>query len=194
MAKELKEIICKDLESRFSGVDGCVLVNYRGLNSEQTQDLRSSLRQDGVTMSVVQNRLARRVFADQGMAEEFRDLLVGPTAVLVGEDGALTASRLIVQWRQKNKDLLEIKGGLFEGKALSVDEVERLAKIPTKETLQSQIAAAFLAPAVFIASVTQGLLSHFASANKAQCDSKGGDSKEGDSKESDSKEGAEGTS
>lgn len=175
MAKELKTIICRDIESRFQDMEGCVLVDYRGLNAEQTQDLRATLREGGVSMSVIRNRLARRVFAEQGLDQQFQDLLRGPTAVLLGEDGALSASRSLVQWSQKNKDLVQIKGGLFQGKALSVDDVERLARIPDRETLQSQLRSIFLSPASFIASATRNLLSHFASATKAHRETLEGD-------------------
>ena len=58
MAKELKQIICEELRSRFTQLDGCVLIDHRGLDSEQTQDLRCTLREKGVQMNVVPNRLA----------------------------------------------------------------------------------------------------------------------------------------
>jgi large subunit ribosomal protein L10 len=167
MAKELKTIIYRQFDGKFGGLDGCVLINYQGLNAEQTQDLRASLRRSGVLMSVVQNRLARRVFRDRGVPQEFESLLKGPTAVLHGEDGALAASKSIVQWRKKNKDLAAIKGGLFQGKALSTADVEKLASIPDVGVLRAQACSTLMGPLNHLASVTQGLLSHFAGAVKA---------------------------
>jgi large subunit ribosomal protein L10 len=167
MARELKTIIYRQFDARFGGLDGCVLINYQGLNAEQTQDLRTTLRRSGVLMNVVQNRLARRVFKDRGAPQEFEVLLKGPTAVLHGGDGALAASKLIVQWRKKNKDLASIKGGLFQGKALSSADVEKLASLPDANTLQAQTLSLFLSPMNHLATVTQGLLSHFAGATKA---------------------------
>lgn len=168
MARELKEIICEDLKSRFRELDGCVLIDYRGLDSEQTDDLRSALRESGVQMNVVQNRLVRRVFADLGMPRGFCDLIRGPTAILFGGEGAFTASKSIAKWRKKHKDLVEIRGGLFEGDVLSPEDVGRLADIPEPEVLRSNIAGLFLSPLTRLASCAQGVTSHFLGCAQAQ--------------------------
>ena len=116
MARELKNIVCAQLDRDFEGLDGCVLIDYAGLNSEQTYDLRSKLRADGVRVRVVHNRLAKRVFgAREDIPAEFADLFKGPVALLVAEEGALVASKSITNWHKENKDLAAIKGGLFEG-------------------------------------------------------------------------------
>ena len=82
MARELKEIISKHLASSLEKVDGFVMIDYRGLNSEQTQDLRSSMRKSGVQMTVVQNRLTRRVLKSKGTPDACQSLLKGPTAIV----------------------------------------------------------------------------------------------------------------
>ena len=162
MAKELKQIICEELRSRFTQLDGCVLIDHRGLDSEQTQDLRCTLREKGVQMNVVPNRLAKRVLLDLGAPSDFCDLIRGPTAILFGGEGAFVASKSIMNWRKKNKDLAEIRGGLFEGEALSPDEVKRLADIPEPEVLRSTIVGMFVAPMTHLASCAKSLTSHFA--------------------------------
>jgi len=171
MAKQLKKIVCSHYENKFGDMGGSVLIDYRGLNSEQTRDLRASLHKGAITMNIVQNRLAKRVFAKAGAPTQFQDLLRGPTAVLVGDDGAISASRVIVQWRKKNKDLAKIKGGLLEGKTLSVAEVEKLANLPDVATLQSRLCGLFMAPATHLVTAIQSLLSHFAGAVKAHRES-----------------------
>ena len=95
MSKELKKIICEDLASRLRQLDGCVLIDYRGLDSEQTHDLRCALREKGVQMNVVPNRLARRVLLELGAPRDFCELLQGPTAILFGGEGAFVASKSI---------------------------------------------------------------------------------------------------
>ena len=168
MAKELKTIIYKHLEQRFGDLDGCVLVDFRGLNSEQTQDLRGVLRKSGVLFNVVQNRLARRLFKEKGAPEDFQALFKGPTAILFGSDGAVTASKAITQWHKKNKNLATLKGGFFQGKALSVAEVERLATLPDIPTLRSSVAATFLSPLLSLAQAAASLLGHFPGCVKAR--------------------------
>ena len=169
MAKELKQIICEELRSRFTQLDGCVLIDHRGLDSEQTQDLRCMLREKGVQMNVVPNRLAKRVLLDLGAPSDFCDLIRGPTAILFGGEGAFVASKSIMNWRKKNKDLAEIRGGMFEGETLSPDDVKRLADIPEPEVLRSTIAGMFVAPMTHLASCAKSLTSHFAGCVEAGC-------------------------
>jgi len=167
MAKELKAVLFKELDKSFRGLGGCVLIDFKGINSEQTYDLRSTLAKAGTEMTVVHNRIARRVFVGCGAPKELLDLFKGPTAVVYSEDGALTASKSLVQWRKKNKELAAIKGGLFQGKALSTAEVERLAALPDAAQLRQNVLGLFLAPLSHLASVTQSLLSQFAGCVKA---------------------------
>jgi large subunit ribosomal protein L10 len=123
-------------------------------------------------MNVVHNRLARRAFADIGAPKEFQALLKGPVAILVGEDGAIAASRCITQWRKKNKDIGAIRGGLFQGKAIQPTEVEKLATMPDKDTLRGRTATLLLAPAMTLANATQSLLTHLVSSTKAYREAK----------------------
>ena len=169
MSKELKKYLTTGLESRLGNLqEGCVLIDYRGLNAEQTYDLRHELRRGGIRMMVVHNRLARRVFAQTSAPDTFQGLFRGPTAVLTGRDGALGASKSIVQWRKKNKDLAPIKGGLFQGKALSAEEVGRLAQLPDVATLRTRALSMFLGPMSHLASAAASLLGNFAGCVKAR--------------------------
>ncbi len=176
MARELKQIICEELRSRFTQLDGCVLIDHRGLDSEQTQDLRCTLREKGVQMNVVPNRLAKRVLLDLGAPSDFCDLIRGPTAILFGGEGAFVASKSIMNWRRKNKDLAEIRGGMFEGETLSPDDVKRLADIPEPEVLRSTIAGMFVAPMTHLASCAKSLTSHFAGCVEAKAGAGAGSS------------------
>lgn len=168
MAKLLKNIIVQNYVGRLTRLDGCVVIDYRGLDSEQTFDLRRSLRELGVRMSVIQNRLAKRALASCGVPEAFLDLLRGPTALLYGEDGAVSASKVITRWHKKNRGAAAVRGGLLRGKVLSPGEVGKLAELPDLATLRGRIAALLLSPAQGLATAANSLVSHFAAAAKAR--------------------------
>ena len=169
MAKELNKIVISEFEKQFSDMSGCVLIDYQRLNAEQTTDLRTTLRASGVKMSIIHNRLARLAFAKRDdIDESFPSLFRGPVAVLHGEDGPLAASKTLWNWQKKNKDLAPVKGGLLDGKVLSTDAVEDLAKIPDKETLQGQVAGSMISPAQILASCASSLVSHLASCAKSR--------------------------
>ena len=65
MARELKDIITRELDTRFTGLDGFVVFDYQGLSAEDTYQLRANLRSDGVRMNVVHNRLSKRYFGER---------------------------------------------------------------------------------------------------------------------------------
>lgn len=168
MARELKELLHGEFKRRLGGLDGCVLIDYQGLDSEKTQDLRRHLHKGGVKMNVVQNRLARRVFQEAQAPESFQRLFRGPTAVLVSRDGAIKASKQIVNWRKTNEAVAAIKGGLFRGKTLTPSDVEDLAKIPDEETLRQGVAGLLVGPLGYLVSCAQGLVAHMAGCIKAR--------------------------
>jgi len=169
MARELKELIVSDFERRFGGLRGCVLIDFKGLDSEKTADLRRELRREGVRMAVVQNRLVRRTLSGRdGIPESFLDLLQGPTALVYGEDGALSASKVIDRWQRANKGLAPVKGGLFEGRMLDVAQVGELAKIPDRPVLQSTVAALMASPLQVLAGAARGLVEHLARCAQAR--------------------------
>ena len=171
MARELKEIISRDIQTRFEGSDGFVVFDYQGLSAEDTHTLRTNLRGDGVRMNVVHNRLSKQYFAEREVIPgEFVDLFQGPTALLTSDEGVLRASKSIATWLKENKESVEIRGGLFEGKVLSKEDVTEMAKIPDKETLFSQTVGMFLSPIQFLPSAAKSLVSHLAGCAKARHD------------------------
>lgn len=169
MARELKEIIVQDFGRRLSDMESCVLIDYQGLDAEKTTELRSVLRKEGVRMTVLHNRLAGLALRErEDIPEGFTELFRGPTAVLFGEDGALAASKALGEWQKKNKGLAPAKGGLLSGRLLSPQEVDELAKIPDRDTLQGMVAGMFASPFEVLSRSADSLVTHLAGCAKAR--------------------------
>ncbi len=169
MSKQLKQHITNDLKKRIGLLASYILVDYRGLNSAQSFDLRRVLHEAKVRMNVVPNRLALRILDRwKGAREEFRKFFRGPTAILFGDDGAVSASRVVMQWRKKNKNLLGIKGGVLEGEIIAPAAVEGLSKIPDRPVLLARVAGTFQAPLSRLAMATQQLVGRVAYALDAR--------------------------
>ena len=83
---------------------------------------------------------------------------LGGKTVAYGEGGALTASKILVDWAKKAPDSLTIRGGFLEGRLLDVDAVKKLATIPDRETLYSLLASAVAAPVTQVATLVSELL------------------------------------
>lgn len=120
-----------------------VLVDYRGLTVEEDTKLRNDLRAAGVKYFVVKNTLLR-LAANQTGLEDLDSILHGPTALAVSED-AVAPAKVLADFAKEN-DTLEIKSGFMDGKVLSLDEINTLAKTPSKETLIAKMMGSLNSP------------------------------------------------
>ncbi len=157
MARRMKELITRDLGRRFGGVGDAVLVDISRLNAEDTHAYRTELRRAGITVSVVKNSLARRVFAAHGVSIP-EESLSGPTAVLVGGEHVITTSKLVADWRKKNKKEIKFKGGLLDGEVLGPAEAERLTTMPSVHDIHQMLVSVVAAPLIQLVGVTQSIL------------------------------------
>lgn len=128
-----------EIEKRIEDNNGVFVVNYRGLTVKQAEDLRHQLREAGAEMKVYKNNLARLALKNQNQPE-IDDILVGPVAYVFYENEPVEAAKTLKQFAQKSKGVLEIKGGISEGKAVTAEEVNAIADLPTKDQLLGQIA------------------------------------------------------
>jgi large subunit ribosomal protein L10 len=150
-----KERIVEELAAELGSADTLIVADYRGLTNKQLEALRDQLLPHGARFRIVKNTLTRRA-AEQAGADALLLMLEGPTAIAFIEssgDPAAVAKALAATAKETN--VLTLRGGLLEGKALSGDEVDTLAKLPPVDVLRGQLVGAIVAP------VTQllGLLS-----------------------------------
>ena len=138
-----KKQVVADLVASCKDSASFVFVAARGLTVLQDTEMRSELRKNNVTYKVVKNTTLRLVFKELGI-EGLDDMLVGPTAVAYSDD-IIAPAKVQANYAEKIA-VLEIKGGIIEGKAASKSEIETLAKIPSKEVLYSQVVYGLLYP------------------------------------------------
>ena len=166
MARPHKVEQVDEISDRLKRAKVAVLTDYRGLTVAQLQDLRGRLRGADVEYRVVKNTLARRAAVEAGH-EEFQDVLKGPVAIAFGYDDVSAPAKLLGEFARATRLQLEITGGLIEGRVFTGDQVRRLAELPSKEVLISQLAGAVLAPIAQLAGALQSPLSQLAGALEA---------------------------
>jgi len=142
MARSEKEATVADLTDEFRTSDGAVLTEYRGLNVKQLQDLRRALGANA-SYAVVKNTLTKLAAKDAGV-DGFDDLLVGPTAIAFIKGDAVEAAKSLRDFAKDNSPLV-IKGGILDGKTLTVDEISKFADLESREALLAKLAGALLA-------------------------------------------------
>ena len=126
MNREEKAAVVEEIAGQLSAAEAVFAVDYRGLTVTQAAELREKLRDAGAVLRVVKNSLTERA-ADKAGAAPLKSLLEGPTALaLVQGDAALAAKALNDTARTLR--LLEFKGGLLDGNALTADEVRAIER------------------------------------------------------------------
>jgi large subunit ribosomal protein L10 len=153
-----------ELTEHFRSSNAAVLTEYRGLTVAQLTQLRSNL---GSTAhyAVVKNTLSKIAVRDAGL-QELESLLQGPSAIAFIKGDTVEAAKSLRDFAKANP-LLVIKGGILDGKALSADEVSRIADLESREVLLAKIAGILKALPTRAAGLFQAPLSQMARLAKA---------------------------
>jgi len=157
MSKAVKKMIVDELTQRFSAVDEAVIISCSGLDAAESLDFRQAIREAGASLSIVKNSLARRVFSARGL-EFDTTCFEGSTAVVFGETDAVTCSKVVADWRKKNKKDVPLKGGILDGEVLSGTEAERLTDLPSVLEIKQMLVSAIAGPLTAMVSITNNVL------------------------------------
>jgi large subunit ribosomal protein L10 len=146
MQREDKERVVAELTEKLRGADTLIVADYRGLTMPQIDALRGRLLEHGARFSVVKNTLTRRA-AEAAGADQLLALLEGPSAIaFVESDGDPAAVAKALADSARDTKVLEIRGGIMQGRTISSADVEELAKLPSLEVLRGQVLGAVIAP------------------------------------------------
>ena len=133
-----KQQYVDELTEKLKIAAGGVLVDYKGISVEDDTKLRKELRENGVDYFVVKNTLLKRALNAAGI-EGLDSALEGTTAIALSNDDIIIAPKVLNKKAEDSKGQFSIKLGFVDGKAISKEEVEAYAKLPSKETLLSQL-------------------------------------------------------
>jgi large subunit ribosomal protein L10 len=146
MEKQDKERVVAELTERLKSADTLIVADYRGLTMPQIDALRGRLLEHGARLSVVKNTLTRRA-AEAAGVDALLALLEGPSAIAFIEsegDPAAVAKALADSARETR--VLAVRGGLMQGRQISAEDVDELAKLPPLDVLRGQVIGAIVAP------------------------------------------------
>ena len=132
------------LEDKVKRAAGIVVIDYRGITVEEDTNLRSALRAANIEYKVIKNRLILRAFKNSGF-DGFDSIFEGPTAVAISYDDATAPARIISE-NSKKLNKLTIKGGVVENQAMDAAGINKIATIPSKTVLLSQLLGLLTSP------------------------------------------------
>ncbi|MBQ4339338.1 MAG: 50S ribosomal protein L10 [Clostridia bacterium] len=154
--EQKKQVVAEFTDLINNSVAG-VVVDYKGITVADDTKLRKELREAGVKYSVVKNTLLGLAAKNTGL-DEMTDVLEGTTAIAISENDHVAAARILNKYAEGSKGKFTIKSGYLDGKVISVDMIESLAKLPSREILLATVCNAFNAPIAAFARVIQAIV------------------------------------
>ena len=139
MARPDKTAAVAELTEDFRTATATVLTEYRGLTVTSMKKLRRALGAE-TKYSVVKNTLTKIAAKDAGV-DLSADLLAGPSAIAFIKGDPIAAAKSMRDFAKENP-LLVIKGGIYEGKAITPAELMELANLESREVLLAKLAGA----------------------------------------------------
>lgn len=141
---EQKKQQVADLSEKLNNAVAGVIVDYRGTTVADDTVLRANLRKAGVDYAVVKNTLLTLAIKGTPL-EGLTSVLEGTTALAVSNEDCVASAKILSEFANKHENFT-IKGGFLEGEIISLEKIDSLAKLPSREVLLATVAAAFQAP------------------------------------------------
>ena len=137
-----KEAAVAELTNLFESSTAVLLTEYRGLTVAKLKELRKSISGDA-SYAVVKNTLTK-IAANNAGISSFDDELAGPSAIAFVHGDPVAVAKALRDFA-KAHPLLVVKGGYFDGKPLTAQEVGKLADLESRDVLLAKLAGAFKA-------------------------------------------------
>src|SRR5712691_1577606 len=175
MLRPEKEKIVAELTERLRSSETLIVADYRGLSVSEVDELRTKLLEHGAGFTVVKNSLTRRA-AEAAGADALLALLDGPSAIAFLEAGgdAVAVAKALADSARTTK-ILAVRGGLMQGRTITAEEIDVLAKLPPLDVLRGQVLGAVTAPISTIVGLFTAPLRDLHGLIQARIDQLGGD-------------------
>lgn len=153
---ELKKQQVAALKERLDASIAGVVVDYKGISVEDDTKLRKELREAGVEYTVVKNTLLGRAIDGTSLAD-MGGALEGTTAIATSKDDYVAAARILGKYAEKSNSFA-LKAGYLDGEVISLEKLDALAKLPSREVLLATVLSAFNAPIASFARAVQAIV------------------------------------
>jgi large subunit ribosomal protein L10 len=140
----VKEISENRIKTTLKQSSALFIVKYSGVASPSLSNLRQSLRGVNATLFVVKNSVARRALKESGL-EALIPVVEGPCGLVFAKDEPVGVSKVLFNF-SKDNEKLKLDGGFLQDKIIGKQDIETLAKLPSKLTLRTQLVVVLNSP------------------------------------------------
>ena len=137
MNKEQKKIYISEIQNFINTNDSVLVTHYQGLTVKQLDELRAEMRKNGIIFKITNNRITKLALKNTKY-KDITDLFSGPTAVALSKD-AITSSKILSKFSKNNQNL-KILGGFMGKEVLKLEDVLKIATLPTLNEARAKIA------------------------------------------------------
>jgi len=154
MKRSDKAQLVTQMTDKIKGATALYYTDFTGLNVKRMTELRRRLRKAGVEYVVIKNTLALRAVNDSGLVTE---RLRGPTGIVIAND-AVAGAKVLSDFAKENDQRPAVKGGMFDGQSIDVDQVKKLASMPSRDQMLAELGAGLQAPMAGFVGAMSGLM------------------------------------
>ena len=150
----------RTLEKEFSEATGIYMTDFTNINVDKMTRFRADMRNSGGRYLVIKNTLARIALEKCGL-NQLIPYLNSPIGVAITRGDAISPAKVISEFRKKNKNLLDLKVAYIDGNLFSGKEAAKIAALPGREVLLSQLLSCLCAPMSNFVGSLNGILVKF---------------------------------
>ena len=143
-AYKQKQIIIDEIKDKFERAESAVVIDYMGITVAEADEMRKKLREAEVDYTVYKNTLVKRAI-EGTKYEALGEILEGPSGFAFSYDDATAPARVLNDARKAYKKM-EFKGGIIEGEYYDNENIEKIAAIPSRDTLISKFMGSIQSP------------------------------------------------
>jgi large subunit ribosomal protein L10 len=166
MKRTDKEGFVEEFRERLKESPAFFLTDFSGLDVKSMTVLRNELKNNGGEYLVVKNRLLIRALEGTSVPD-LSEWLTGPTGVVLGHTGPVDAAKTVADFAKAHDDRPVFKVGVLENEVLDESQIQRLAKLPSREQLLAMMAGALEAPMAALAGALEAKLQEMVGLMKA---------------------------
>ena len=143
-AYKQEQIIIDEIKDKFERAESAVVIDYMGITVAEADEMRKKLREAEVDYTVYKNTLVKRAI-EGTKYEALGEILEGPSGFAFSYDDATAPARVLNDARKAYKKM-EFKGGIIEGEYYDKENIEKIAAIPSRDTLISKFMGSIQSP------------------------------------------------
>ena len=153
---EAKKAEVAAIKERLQNACAGVIVDYKGINVADDTVLRKELREAGVEYTVTKNTMIELAIKDTEL-EGLSESLAGTTAIATSADDYVAAARILCKYASTHENF-NVKTGFLDNEVISIEKIDSLAKLPSRDILLATVCSAFNAPIAAFARAVQAIV------------------------------------